>query len=648
MIDRSWFARVRELGLRLFFGDRVGLVLFLGTLTLFLTLWRTAFLINDSYTIANGLYAVAHGDISMTVAEHGSLWSPGTNLYDGQAFSRNYGVIVLSLPFLYGFRALAAVADLRIAIIALWSLSLFGTILLTARLLDRRRIGVFGGSVAVVALFALNAALARPLVEVSYYLLALQALHMTVAAFTSVFAYRLLARQYGRRFGVMTALLVVTATPLAFWASVPKRHVVTAAVALGVALSIAYSRADEHPWAFEARALGYVQIALLAWIHAPEALVLFVAFVLVDVPTAPRNDPRTLGLLGLTFLVSLVPLLVTNTLISGSPFTVPRMLDSVSPGVDLSLGGSSNGGSSSGGSSSGGSSNGGSSSGGSSSGGSSSGGSSSGGSSDTGGLLPPFVLLTISLFQSAIEPFVQLLDLLIDGLQSMFVAPDAVYHTLFRSGYVESLARRGKDSAGANLSLLESAPLLASALAALPAFRSRRPRSIYRALGPPDLFLLLFGGMFSLVYISALPVHAQVTVRYLFPLCPIGICLLVRLPTVRDALEVHWRTTLWSGAASVLVGGQLVIVALIALDTGRGEAFQFHALLALALAVVLALWSLVGSIPERGDRIGATLLGLTAGSTSIFLLLVTVEYFGFDGAHALPMMRALADLLPLR
>jgi len=624
MIDRSWFARVRELGLRLFFGDRVGLVLFLGTLTLFLTLWRTAFLINDSYTIANGLYAVAHGDISMTVAEHGSLWSPGTNLYDGQAFSRNYGVIVLSLPFLYGFRALAAVADLRIAIIALWSLSLFGTILLTARLLDRRRIGVFGGSVAVVALFALNAALARPLVEVSYYLLALQALHMTVAAFTSVFAYRLLARQYGRRFGVMTALLVVTATPLAFWASVPKRHVVTAAVALGVALSIAYSRADEHPWSFEARALGYVQIALLAWIHAPEALVLFVAFVLVDVPTAPRNDPRTLGLLGLTFLVSLVPLLVTNTLISGGPFTVPRMLRSVSSGADLAIGGDSGG----------------------NGGGGGAGGTS--GSSDSGGSIPLFVLFGLSLLRSALEPVGKFVDLLSGGAMSVIEQPEELYRSLIRSGHVDSVARRAEDSAATNLSLLESAPILAGVLAAIPALRSATPRSLYRDIRPADLFLLLFGGMFSLVYISRLPLHAQVTVRYLFPLCPLGVCLLVRLPIVRDALHAHWQTTLWSGAASVLVGGQLVLVALIALDTGRGEAFQFHALLALALAVLLALWSLVGSIPEHGDSIGATLLGLTAGSTSIFLLLVTVEYFGFDGAHALPMMRALADLLPLR
>ena len=622
MIDDGRIARSRELGIRLLFGDRVGLVLFLASLTLFATLWRTAFLINDSYTIANGLYAVANGDISMTVAEYGALYSPGANLYGGETFSRNYGVIVLSLPFLYALRGVGAVADLRIALIGVWCLLLFATLLLTGRVLDRRRAFTVGGGVLVVALFGLNVALATPLSPVPFELLALQLFHMTVAAFAGTLAYRLLATTDGRRVGVVAAVVVVGGTPLAFWASVPKRHVVTAAVALAVALGITYSRHENREWAFEARALCYVLIALLAWIHAPEALVLFTAFLAVDVPTAPSNGLKTVGALGVVFLVALLPLFVTNALITGDPLTVPRMLRSVSPDADISLTGSGGGG--------------------------------SGGSGGSGGVrLPGFLLVGIALLQSAVEPLQRLLDLLLGGVGTLTTNPDDAYRTLLRSGYVESVARRSEDTAAANLSLLESAPVLAAMVGLVPTVvvgtrRTVKRRSLPDCLTTGDVFLSIFVVALSLVYIASLPLHAQVTVRYLFPITPLLVVLVFRLAPVRRTLAVHWRTALWSCTGAVLIGGQFVLVALFALDVGRGEAFQLHALLALGIGTLLGGWSLVASLTDRFDRLGAACLGVAVAATTVFVGFAAVEYFPLGRSHTLPMMRALSDLLPIQ
>lgn len=626
MIDDERIVRGRELGVRLLFGDRVGVVIFLASLTLFVALWRTAFLINDSYTIANGLYAVANGDISMTVAEYGALHSPGANLYGGEVFSRNYGVIVLSLPFLYALRALAAVADLRIALIGGWCLLLFATLLLTGRVLDRRRAFTVGGGVLVVVLFGGNVALATPLSQVPFDLLALQLFHMTVAAFAGTLAYRLLATTDGRRVGVVAAVVVVGGTPLAFWASVPKRHVITAAVALAVALGLTYSRRENHEWAFEARALCYVLIALLAWIHAPEALVLFTAFLAVDVPTAPSNGLKTVGALGAVFLVALLPLFVTNALISGDPLTVPRMLRSVSPDADISLTGSGGGGSGGG----------------------------SGSSGGSGGVrIPGFLLVGIALLQSAVEPLQRLLDLLLGGVEALIAKPGEAYRALLRSGYVESVARRSEDTAAANLSLLESAPVLAAVVGLVPAGLAAGRRSVQRRALPDgfttgDVFLSLFVVALSLVYIASLPLHAQVTVRYLFPITPLLVVLVFRLAPVRRTLATHWRTVLWSCAAAVLIGGQFVLVALLALDVGRGEAFQLHALLALGVATLLGGWTLVASLTDRLDRLGAVCLGVAVAATTVFVGFAAVEYFPLGQSHALPMMRALADLLPIQ
>jgi len=624
MSRRHRVRRVRDLAVRFLFGDRVGCLVFLASLCLFVGLWRTAFLINDSYTIANGLYAVAHGDIAMTTAEYGSLRSPGTNFYDGDRFSRNYGAIVLSLPFLYGIRALSAVADPRIVIVACWSLLVFATIVLLGREIDARRLCTVVGGGLVTILFVVNVALAQPLESIPYHLLALQLFHMTVAAFAGTLAYRLLTATDGRRLGIAAATVVVGATPLAFWASVPKRHVITATVALAVAVALLYSRDGEHEWSLEARALCYVLIALLAWIHAPEALVLFVAFLVVDVPTAPSNSPRTVGLLAGVFLLALVPLFVTNTLISGDPLTVPRMLRSVSSNADISLTGSA-----------------------------SSSGGGGGGSSSDGIVLPTFLLVAVALLQSALEPLTKLLSLVERGFTTLITDPNDAYRTLVRSGYVSRLSQRAQDTAAANLSLLESAPLLAAVVAVVPAglrttYECVDERSLPDGCTSADAFLVLFAVTLSLVYIGTLPLHAQVTVRYLFPVTPAVACLAVRLPPIRRALDAHLETMLWTGLAGVLIGSQFVLVALLSLDVARGEAFQFHALLGLAVATLLAVWCLVGSVTDRFDRAGAALLGAATAVATIFVCFAAVEYFGLGQTHALPMVRLIADVLPIQ
>lgn len=622
MIGRDRRRRITRRIAAFLFGDRLGRIIFLASLCLFVSLWRTGFFINDSYTIANGLYAVSHGDMSMTVPEYGPLHSPGASLHRGEIFARNYGVIVLSLPFVLLLRAIDAVADFRLALIGLWSLLLFATLVLVGRELDRSRSFTIGGGVVVAVLFVLNVVLARPLSDAPVHLLALQLFHMTVAAFVGTLAYRLVRATNGTRLGVAAALLTVGGTPLAFWASVPKRHVITAAVALAVAVALLYSRDRNREWALEARALCYVLLALFAWVHAPEALVLFVAFVAVDVPTAPNNDLRTIGVLGTVFLIALLPLFVTNTLVSGDPLTVPRMLRSVSPAADISLDSGST--------------------------------PSSAGNGGSGGLvLPTFLVAALSLLQSAFAPFQKLLDLLQHGLQTLFDRPTDAYRAFLRSGYVESIAAKSQESAAANLSLLESTPLLAILVTAVGTGVSTTRRAIANRTVPrcgtsADAFLATFAVTLSLVYLSSLPLHAQVTVRYLFPVAPILACLAIRLPPIERALDAHWQTLLWSSVAGVLIGGQLVLVALVALQVGRGEAFQFHALLALGVAALLAVWSLVASLTDRFDRVGAILLGLATATATIFVCFAAVEYYGLGQSHALPMLRVIAETLPLR
>jgi hypothetical protein len=162
-----------------------------------------------------------------------------------------------------------------------------------------------------------------------------------------------------------------------------------------------------------------------------------------------------------------------------------------------------------------------------------------------------------------------------------------------------------------------------------------------------DLFALLTVVGLTLQYASRLPIHAQITVRYLFPLFPLGVYLVVRLPVVRQTLTEHWRPFAWTVTGTLLVGGQLVVVVVYLAADGLGEAFQFHALLALAVGLPLGLWALAGRSDGWHGRVGAVLLGVATAVPTLFVLLTALEYYPLGDAHALPMVRALADLLTL-
>jgi len=645
---------LRRKALSLLWGDRIGLLIFLLSLCLFGLTWRTAFLINDSYTIANGVYALEHGSLDMTTAAYGpGLETPGAEWYDGKLFSRNYGVIFAALPLVYLLRALELVADLRIVVVAAWCLLVLAATLLAGRIFDRRRTATYAGSVAVLGLFALNVALATPLDPVQHHLIALQVVHMVGAAFVGVFAYRLVRELHDRRRAVMAAVLVTFGTPLPFWAAVPKRHVLTAAVVLAVAFAIARSRDGERAYATESRALAYVLVGLLAWIHAPEALVVLVALAVVDVPSAPSNDARSLAVVGGAFLVSLVPMLATNFALTGDPLTVPRALRNAPPDADLAIDGRSgsnppaDGGdtqpdaapeNAAFGSES------------SEETGTTTEG--TGGDGRDGWSTPAILLLGFALVESMFEALATFGELLTHGLSKLSTGPDQVYHSFVRSGYVDRVARRAQDAPSANLSFLELAPVVAGLVAVIPAAWTKvkayggssrlRPR-----ISPVDAFVVVFAVCYSLVYVARLPVHAQVTVRYLFPLYPIAVYGLVRAPAVGAVLTRNWRTFVWTFSAGVLVGSQLLLVSLVLLAPGRGEAFQFHALLALGTAGLVGVWALTGRTAGKWGQFGAFTLALATAAATTFVLFVTLEYFVLGDSHALPMVRVLAELIDL-
>ncbi|MFC7155287.1 hypothetical protein ACFQPA_07440 [Halomarina halobia] len=609
---------------RAVFGDRLGLVVFLAATLFSLSCWRIGFFITDNYTIANTLVGVSRGHLWVPpdVVYGDSPDTPGMHLVDGRLYGRNYGHVLLALPFLWTIEAVAAVADPRVAVAACYSLLLLALATQVGRLVDRRRAFALGGSAVALFTFAANLAVARPLDPVWFPMVALQTSTVVAAGAVAVLLYRLVARAHDRRAGLFAGLAGVLATPVGFWASIPKRHVVVTALTLAALYSLYRSRAGDRTIERRFRPLAYAWVALLAWVHAPEALVVLLALLAVDLPTARANDPRTLATVAAAFGVALLPFLLTNAMVVGTPVEPPRLWPDYA-GEPLTQTGGSGGGPLE----------------------DANAGTGAGTTTDGGPTGRPDPNAGGGLLGKVSV----LLGLLADGAVALVERPSRLRYTFLRSGAIPGVEEPGIRQA-INLTVVESAPLL-GALCVLPIALGRRLASDGPFLSrrdptvAADAFAVAVAVGLTLVYLPRLPLHAQVTVRYLLPLFALGVYGVARQAPVRRVLVARGRLVAWTASAGVLLGGQAVFAWLALTDAPLGEAMQFHAWLGLATAGGLAAWLLLDSAGRPLPRVGAVCLGLALAAGANLALLASFAHFADVGVHALPLARALADAL---
>ncbi|QLK27532.1 hypothetical protein HYG81_08000 [Natrinema zhouii] len=639
----------RTLLVRLLFGDRTGLTIYLGALVLFALLWRVDIFIVDTFAIGNGLVAVSEGHLHITQAvyEPTDPSTPGMNIFDGRLYARNYGQIVFALPFLLGLEAVVLVAGPRIAIAALWSFLVLGFCIQFGRLLERGRLATLVGCGLAFVLFQANLATATALPPRLFPLVALQVSTMVAAGFVPVVLYRLFAHAHGRRVATAAGITGVVLVPIGFWASIPKRHVLTALLAL-IALygfyrsRVAIANGDEGV-AF--RSLAYAAVSATAWIHAPEALALLAVLLPADLLTARSRDPRTLGIIGGVFVLSLVPFFVTNTLISGNPVKPPRLLSAYTGGDVLvenadpgATGSETAGGESAAGSDGG------------------TGPVDSDSSTGPTGVLTPLVSAVIATASAGIDGTRDALDVFGGVLNTGFdaLSADRLSHVFLRSGRIPGVNYSQTGGQTVELTIAESAPVL-GALVAVPvvaAKRIERTHSVRQQLRDPltqtDLFAFCYVCLFTLMYISRLPLHSTITVRYLAPIVPILLYGVFRLEPIRRVTNREWRPFALAVCGFTAIGVTIAIAVFGAVNWSVGTIVQTHAIVNLCIAGVLAVWIVVATRTDRWDRIGALALALAVAAMAVFLLLSGLEYFGSGRQFALPIADLLEQYLPIR
>ncbi|MHB9287180.1 hypothetical protein ACKVMT_09080 [Halobacteriales archaeon Cl-PHB] len=655
-LSGAWRHRITALRERLgsvLFGDRLGTTVFLSALLVGMASWRIGIFITDSTTIANTVVNVADGRLAVTRSPYAlTLGSqPGLHQFGGQFYGRNYAQVFLAVPILWLLESLGQVADPRLLLAGVWCL---GFVALGDRLacLVERPLMASATRGCALLLFAGSLLTATDLPRSHLPLVALQATTILAAGIVAVALYRLLSRFHGRRVGAMAGLGVVLATPVGFWASIPKRHVLSAAVIVVVLYWFALSREGTDRRTLATRAGMYGLVGLFAFLHPFEAAFLLLVLAPIDLLTAPSNSPGVLAGLGLALLLGLVPLFAVDTLISGNPLRTPRMLTpvatdaSVPLGPDFGGGGGSGGGGAAGGGGTGGG------------GGGNAGGGGAAGSTGSGSIVDSLLALLPAPLLAAVDTVSVVLGKLYWEFHAgVYTAlePERLYHVFVRSGNVPGVRYTVNAYEAVELAWLEAFPL-AAALVWLPVVIPRRVRhglstvSLAGERSQTDALALVLAVVFTVAYLSRLPLHTQITLRYVVPAMPLALYGVARLGPVRRAVRAGRWLPRGYGVA-VASGFVVAVAALPALDLAVGEAVQLHALVGLVTAVLLGAVVVTWPLHEDARAVAVT-LGLAGAVTTLFVVLSTLSYFPYhegamgsvgEGSYALDLVRVVAE-----
>jgi hypothetical protein len=611
---RSKLTDIRQRTVRVLFRDRLGLTVFCGTLLVLGLTMRQAVFINDNYTVANTLVAVADGHLDLRQAAYGpGLATPGAVESGGRVYGRNYGHVFLALPVLLLLRGLAAIADLRLLLAGTWAVLLLWTLRGVGASLGRERLATIAGSGLALLVFTGNAlgAIALPASWLPF--LALQIVSVVTAGFVAVLCYRLVAAADSKRVGTAAGVAAVLGTGVGFWATIPKRHVLVAGLALLAGFLLYRSRAKAGDGGvghadIRYRASAYACVGVTAWVAAPEGAILGLAVAAADLSTSRRADisPRALLVVGIVTIVAFLPFFATNLAISGDLLEPPRQLTPYNGVPSSSTGGPTSG----------------------------------SGNSASGSFGAATVLGTV-------------LGQFIDGATVVLSDPERVLRTFVRTGYDTRAWSGANDILGANLSVIESVPLfgtlLGTTVVGVQRFQRRlagdseTDRSSFHIV---DVFVVAYALLLTLAYMPRLPLYATITVRYLVPMYPLLIYVVARLPVVGRTIDYRWQWATWTYTGTVLIGGQMFLASIALLEAGIGESMQTHAVVNLSMATLLALWALAATLatrPDTSDRydtVGAILLGLAAGAGTVLVLLATIAYFPV-GEFLLPIVPSL-------
>ncbi|NJD51796.1 MAG: hypothetical protein FIB07_02910 [Candidatus Methanoperedens sp.] len=318
--------------LNYFDSNPIPLFVFTSSFFILLTFAGTRLFLSDEGVILDQFYNLINGSLAIKIAkintEKGIFIVVGNNLYG--LFS--YSLLILSLPVYYILKIIDNYYGAHLLILQLWALSggmIAYFIMKYKKSGNALKIGVLSSGI----LFLSNWFFFEPIYFPKWgELISIEFTNIIITSLIALIIYKLFNIFFGNKIALFASFFVILATPISFYAITLKHHSLTLFFTL---LSIYYFyqhyETKQNKYIF----ISYVLAGLCIWTRILDGTVLLISLIVMHFITVKKiNIKYVLSVLSI-ILISLIPYLIFNYLILGTPFSILENTPLTDEGITL-------------------------------------------------------------------------------------------------------------------------------------------------------------------------------------------------------------------------------------------------------------------------------------------------------------------------
>ncbi len=296
----------------------IPLLIFFGSMFLFITFAGTRLFFTDEGIIIDQFYNLINGSLALKIAkinvDKGIFITVGNNLYG--KFS--YSLLILSLPTYYIMKTINSIYGVHFVILQLWAL-MGGFVFFIIGKIYNIKHALAWGIVSYFILITTNLLFFKPIYFPMWgELLSIEFTNIIISSFFILFVYLFFKNFFSNKIALFASFFILLATPIPFYAITLKHHNLTIFLTL---LSFCFFYKNYIKNDTKYIYLAYISAGICMWTRILDGSVLLTSLLITDILIF-RRSIKYITRISIVILISLIPFFIFNYLILGNPFSV--------------------------------------------------------------------------------------------------------------------------------------------------------------------------------------------------------------------------------------------------------------------------------------------------------------------------------------
>ncbi|NJD76649.1 MAG: hypothetical protein FIB08_06060 [Candidatus Methanoperedens sp.] len=313
--------------------NQLSLIIFFGSLFLFLGFASTRLFFSDEGVILNQFYNLIHGSIVLESFKINTTKGVFAIIGDHLFGKFSYSLLILSLPIYYILKIMDFLAGAHLFILNLWALSgAFVTYLITKY--RNFKNPLLYGAVSYIVLIATNLYFFKPIYFPMWgELLSIELTNVIISSFLVLFVYFFFKDLFNTKIALFASLFLVFATPVSFYSVTLKHHTLSLFLTvLAFYLFYKYQEKKDDTFIY----LAYASAALCIWTRTLDGVVLLASLLIMDL--AGNHRIKHIVNISLIIIIALIPFFIFNYLILGNPFSIMETVPLADRSIEVKTG----------------------------------------------------------------------------------------------------------------------------------------------------------------------------------------------------------------------------------------------------------------------------------------------------------------------